>query len=100
MSRAVAPAAPDDPAERTLRRVPIATDACQQPPLATQPDEELTAILPALALGGAERIVVDWAVGIAGAALASELVAAKKATAGEGGDASGESGDVTTDTSY
>jgi glycosyltransferase involved in cell wall biosynthesis len=51
----------DDPVERTLRRILVEDAGCEQPPLAALPDEELTAVLPALALGGAERIVLDWA---------------------------------------
>jgi len=61
LSPAPAAASVDDRVERALARILIPPDACEQPPLAALPDEELTAILPALALGGAERIVVDWA---------------------------------------
>ena len=58
MSRALAAAAPGD---RALPRILIAAGECAQRPLAALPDAELTAILPSLALGGAERIVFDWA---------------------------------------
>ena len=43
--------------EGALRRILVASGACEQPPLAALPTEELTVVLPALALGGAERIV-------------------------------------------
>jgi glycosyltransferase involved in cell wall biosynthesis len=52
---------PADPVERTLRRILVAEGGCEQPPLAALPGEALTAVLPTLALGGAERIVLDWA---------------------------------------
>jgi glycosyltransferase involved in cell wall biosynthesis len=56
---------PDGGVERTLRRIVLADGACEQPPLRypgeSRDPEVLTAILPSLALGGAERIVLDWA---------------------------------------
>lgn len=47
--------------EETLARLLARTVEDEQPPLASPIDDELTVVLPALALGGAERIVVDWA---------------------------------------
>ena len=38
-----------------------ATDVCRQPPLAAQTPAELCVAIAGLALGGAERIVLDWA---------------------------------------
>lgn len=64
MTSALAGAAPDDRVERALRRILIAAGECEQPRLAALPAlpaEDLTAILPSFALGGAERIVLDWA---------------------------------------
>jgi glycosyltransferase involved in cell wall biosynthesis len=56
-----APEALDPAIERALARILVSSATCEQPPLAALPPEELTVVLPALALGGAERIVLDWA---------------------------------------
>jgi glycosyltransferase involved in cell wall biosynthesis len=56
----------DDLVERTLAQLVASGSGTEQPPLAGLPDERLTAVLPALALGGAERIVLDWAVRLRG----------------------------------
>ena len=52
--------------EETLSRLLAQAAEEAQPPLASPIDEELTVVLPALALGGAERIVVDWAARVRG----------------------------------
>lgn len=41
-------------------RAPFLADLDAGPDLLTPSDEELTVVLPSLALGGAERIVLDW----------------------------------------
>jgi glycosyltransferase involved in cell wall biosynthesis len=51
----------DDIATRSLARA-LALDAPDQPPLLDLPPAEVNAALGTLALGGAERIVLDWAV--------------------------------------
>jgi hypothetical protein len=50
----------DDDAERSLARA-LALDDPDQPPLLELPPAEVNAALGTLALGGAERIVLDWA---------------------------------------
>jgi glycosyltransferase involved in cell wall biosynthesis len=61
-----APAAPEPAIERALARILVSSEHCEQPPVAALPPEELTVVLPALALGGAERIVLDWATRLGG----------------------------------
>jgi len=54
--------APDEAlVDETLARLLVSPSSAVQPPLSFLPDCELTVVLPSLALGGAERIVVDWA---------------------------------------
>lgn len=52
--------------DATLARLLAGVPEAAQAPLAALPDEELTMVLPALALGGAERIVLDWAARVRG----------------------------------
>jgi hypothetical protein len=59
--RALARVADEALVDETLARLLVSSSAAAQAPLASLPDEELTVVLPSLALGGAERIVVDWA---------------------------------------
>ncbi len=53
-------------AEAALARALASAEGAAQAPLLPPLQEELVVVLPALALGGAERIVVDWAARVRG----------------------------------
>ena len=65
-SHALAHVADEAIVDEAVARLLVSSAAAAQPPLASLPDEELTVVLPSLALGGAERIVVDWATRVRG----------------------------------
>jgi glycosyltransferase involved in cell wall biosynthesis len=60
-TRVIDPSPSGHDLESTLARVLAPTDVADQPPLLDLPPTEISAVLGTLALGGAERIVLQWA---------------------------------------